>query len=315
MAAALKLVSREAPVPEPSVEDFGALIDIVIPSVYNKYTRYRYGLVLRHLFRWMQENNMFFCRVTVQKYIAHKIKDDDWSNHTVNQFLSAVRHLTKESLEHELIPEHIAKRVISIRCMRAVSRRKGRWLTKAQVSKIFSMIDVSTAKGMRDLVIIGLMVGAGLRRIEVAALKCESLKNLSGRTGLYDVLGKGGKYRDIPIPEWLAAAIEQYQNLGNIRDGYLIRGMHKSGKLTSSRLRHISSSSLETVVKTRTAAAGCPVDPHDLRRTWAKLARANGAPLEQVSLALGHSSINVTIRYLNLGVDHTNPACDAVGNF
>jgi len=40
------------------------------------------------------------------------------------------------------------------------------------------------------------------------------------------------------------------------------------------------------------------IRPHDLRRSYAKLSRAGGAPLEQISKTLGHSSIQTTSRYL-----------------
>ena len=40
------------------------------------------------------------------------------------------------------------------------------------------------------------------------------------------------------------------------------------------------------------------IRPHDLRRTYAKLARSGGAPLEQISQTLGHASLKTTERYL-----------------
>ena len=54
------------------------------------------------------------------------------------------------------------------------------------------------------------------------------------------------------------------------------------------------------------------LSPHDLRRTYAKLARKGGAALEDISLALGHASIATTERYLcvELNLDHAAP--DAV---
>lgn len=40
--------------------------------------------------------------------------------------------------------------------------------------------------------------------------------------------------------------------------------------------------------------------PHDLRRTFAKLAHLSRAPLEQIQISLGHASIQTTERYLGL---------------
>lgn len=46
--------------------------------------------------------------------------------------------------------------------------------------------------------------------------------------------------------------------------------------------------------------AGLPstLKPHDLRRTYAKLSRDGGAPLEQIQATLGHASLTTTQRYL-----------------
>lgn len=53
--------------------------------------------------------------------------------------------------------------------------------------------------------------------------------------------------------------------------------------------------------------------PHDLRRTFAKLARSGQAPLEQIQLALGHRSIQTTQRYLGSELDLADAACDRLG--
>jgi site-specific recombinase XerD len=53
--------------------------------------------------------------------------------------------------------------------------------------------------------------------------------------------------------------------------------------------------------------------PHDLRRTAAKLMLAGGAKLEQISLVLGHSSLEVTKKYLGVDLDLQNAATDKIG--
>jgi len=52
--------------------------------------------------------------------------------------------------------------------------------------------------------------------------------------------------------------------------------------------------------------------PHDLRRTFSKLARQGGAPLEQIQLALGHTSIQTTERYLGTAQDLTDGPGDHI---
>ena len=50
--------------------------------------------------------------------------------------------------------------------------------------------------------------------------------------------------------------------------------------------------------------------PHDLRRTFAKLAHQGGARVEQIQLSLGHASIQTTELYLGLQQDFVDGPCD-----
>jgi integrase len=53
--------------------------------------------------------------------------------------------------------------------------------------------------------------------------------------------------------------------------------------------------------------------PHDLRRTFAKLAHTGHAALEQIQLSLGHASIQTTERYLGVSQDLVDAPCDRLG--
>jgi integrase len=53
--------------------------------------------------------------------------------------------------------------------------------------------------------------------------------------------------------------------------------------------------------------------PHDLRRTFAKLAHKGRAALEQIQLSLGHASILTTERYLGVRQDLQDAPCDHLG--
>ena len=52
--------------------------------------------------------------------------------------------------------------------------------------------------------------------------------------------------------------------------------------------------------------------PHDTRRTFAELARLAGIDLLQISILLGHKSIETTRLYLNVEVDLQRTASDFI---
>jgi integrase len=70
------------------------------------------------------------------------------------------------------------------------------------------------------------------------------------------------------------------------------------------RIFPLSVNSVYAIVRECSQAANLPaLAPHDLRRTYAYLSREGGAPLEQISQTLGHSSVTTTERYLNLKLE------------
>lgn len=55
------------------------------------------------------------------------------------------------------------------------------------------------------------------------------------------------------------------------------------------------------------------IAPHDLRRTFAKLAHKGHAPLEQIQISLGHASIQTTEKYIGLEQNLADAPCDQLG--
>jgi integrase len=76
-------------------------------------------------------------------------------------------------------------------------------------------------QGRRDWIILGLLLGSGLRREEQAELKFSSLKQQPtkrrART-VIDVTGKGGKSRVIPLSKLLSERLSEWRNLIEAND-------------------------------------------------------------------------------------------------
>ena len=75
----------------------------------------------------------------------------------------------------------------------------------------------------------------------------------------------------------------------------------------------ITDQALYNLVRINGTGIGLPkLSPHDLRRTFAKLARKGGAAPEDISLALGRASIATTERYRGTELNRDHAAPDAV---
>jgi site-specific recombinase XerD len=87
--------------------------------------------------------------------------------------------------------------------------------------------------------------------------------------------------------------------------------MAKGGKVTENALLP---QNVMDVVQRYAAKCDLPtIAPHDLRRTFAKLAHKGHAALEQIQLSLGHASIQTTERYLGVKQDLADAPCDRLG--
>jgi site-specific recombinase XerD len=64
----------------------------------------------------------------------------------------------------------------------------------------------------------------------------------------------------------------------------------------------LSPAAIRDIVQHYGTRIGVPaLNPHDLRRTFAKLARQGGAELETIQRSLGHASLRTTEIYLESG--------------
>jgi site-specific recombinase XerD len=67
------------------------------------------------------------------------------------------------------------------------------WLSIRQAQMLLNAPDVSTNKGLRDRVILAVLLGCGLRRSEVAALTFGHIRQRDGRWCIVDLVGKQGR--------------------------------------------------------------------------------------------------------------------------
>jgi integrase len=76
---------------------------------------------------------------------------------------------------------------------------------------------------------------------------------------------------------------------------------------------YTTSQAIWRAVEKYTRQVGLSAAPHDLRRTFAKLAHKGGSPIDQIQLSLGHSSVQTTERYLGVEQDLVDAPCDHLG--
>ncbi|MBV8905681.1 MAG: site-specific integrase, partial [Acidobacteriia bacterium] len=164
--------------------------------------------------------------------------------------------------------------------------------------------------GRRDRVLLALLVGCGLRRQELANLRIEDIQQRDGRWCIVDLTGKGNRVRTVPMPPWAKTAIDDWLTVAKFSTGPVLGRVNRGDWITR---QGMTAQSIYEVVEAYGKQLGAPIAPHDVRRTFAKLAHKGRAPLEQIQLSLGHASIQTTERYLGVTQDLVDAPCDHLG--
>ncbi len=153
------------------------------------------------------------------------------------------------------------------------------------------------ACAVRDYAMICVMLEAGLRVAECAALDVDDIV-IGERSGYVLVRdGKGEKERKVPLTaELVRPALKAWIEM---------RGAAQTSALWLGKTtERLTTRSLERIVKGISARIGAPdITPHCLRYEFAKNLERKGMSIHDISRLLGHRSIEITKRYLRSSID------------
>ena len=86
---------------------------------------------------------------------------------SINLTLAALRKLASEATSNGGVAPETAAAILHVSGARRSGVRTGNWLTLQQDQRLLAMPDPATIKGLQDRVLLGLLVGCGLRRGEL----------------------------------------------------------------------------------------------------------------------------------------------------
>ncbi|MCI0644957.1 MAG: tyrosine-type recombinase/integrase [Chloroflexi bacterium] len=288
------------------------IVNLVADSVTSANSRRAYGRALNDFLAWYDgQGRPGLSKATVNAYKSYLLAQG-LSPASVNQAMSAIRKLATEAADNGLLAPELAAGIARAQGVKAAGVRAGNWLSRHEAQALLNTPDVSTLKGLRDRAILAVMIGAGLRVSEVAALAFAHVQQREGRWVIVDLVGKGNRVRTVPMPAWAKHAIDQWAAAAKgLYVGPVFRPVNKAGRVDGDGM---TPQAIYYLVKEQAAAAGfVAIAPHDLRRTFAKLAHKGGAALDQIQLTLGHASIKTTERYLGVEQNLSQAPCDVLG--
>jgi integrase/recombinase XerC len=211
---------------------------------------------------------------------------------TINRRLASLHtffeFLASEDLEREW-PNPVANRRHRLKTGKYLPRD----VPDADVARLFSAII-----DRRDRAMFGLMIGAGLRVGEVAALRLDGIQAPSDADQLSSlrIRGKGNRERVVWLTKSLQAELQNWlrERQANEHD-YVFHNQHG---------RPISVSGIQYRLKQYCQTTGVALSCHRLRHTFARRLVEGGLPVDSLAKLLGHSQLRTTQRYID-GADPT----------
>ena len=253
----------------------------------------------------------------------------------IEQFMVFLRRIVAGDFQLSMLDAYVGRRYLASLVTREYSRRSiarhiaalrsfGRYLCREQLLEVNPFVGIRTPKlerrlpqfldipeidalmllpedsvlGRRDLAILELLYGAGIRVSELTDL---TLTRIDLEEKYILVFGKGSKERIVPIGEKAVGAITDYlqnsrpllcQKQDRTMDRLFLN--HSGTPLSDRSIRRILAKYVDTLaVKKR-------VTPHTLRHSFATHLLDNGADLRSVQELLGHVSLKTTQVYTHV---------------
>jgi site-specific recombinase XerD len=287
------------------------IIAMVIDGLPSENSRRAYKRALKEFFWWHGEQNRpELNKALVQRYVK-SLREQKLSSATINQKLSAIRKLATEAEDNSSLDSRLANGIRAVKGVPFRGRRTGNWLTKEDAQKWLNAPDTKKLKGMRDRALLGVLIGCGLRRAEAAILTFSHIEQREGRWAIVDIVGKRDKMRTVPMPSWAKATVDAWKNVAHLEEGFVFRRVNKGDNVVG---ESITPQAIRDIVNSYAhKLENQGIAPHDLRRTFAKLAHKGGSSIDQIQLSLGHDSIQTTEKYLGVEQDLTDAPCDHLG--
>ena len=227
-----------------------------------------------------------------QNYLAH-LNDEKIKARSQSRIISSIRAFYK----YLIIEKEIDNNPSELLETPKTGKKLPEFLTVDEVNQLVNEINRSKPEGERNLAILEVLYGCGLRVSELIELK---LSEIYWKEGFIRIIGKGNKERLVPLGKTATKHLKIYIN--EIRVHNKVNEESKDHVFLNKNGGKISRVMIFKIIKALTLKAGIKknISPHTLRHSFATHLVEGGADLRAVQEMLGHQSITTTEIYTHL---------------
>lgn len=159
-----------------------------------------------------------------------------------------------------------------------------------------------SAENIRDLAMLEVLYGSGIRVSELCGL---NLSDIDNSRNTLNVIGKASKQRVVPLGIPAMKALSNYLSTAR---GELVNQLSADAVFLGSRGKRIDQRTVREVVYEAMKSVGVSMGPHGLRHTAATHLLEGGADLRTVQEILGHASLSTTQIYTHVSPERLQSA-------
>jgi tyrosine recombinase XerC len=236
-------------------------------------------------------------KVTIRSFLGDLL-EKGYTRKSVARKLACLKSFFRYLQKHHVVAVSPALNVSSPK----LEKKLPTYLEEEAVERLMQCPDRTSPEGIRDLAILELFYGTGIRLAELLNLH---IADVDLRKGLVRVMGKGRKERIVPFGRRAGEAVRSY--LG-IRDSFIHPknpGRAGSVLFLTRRGFQMSPKGVNVLMNTYIGQVSelQKKSPHVLRHTFATHLINRGADLRAVKEMLGHESLSTTQIYTHVSID------------
>lgn len=235
-----------------------------------------------------------------QNYLSY-LNDLKINARSQSRVISSMRSFFKFLILEKIIKENPTELLENPK----TGKKLPEFLTIEEIELLVNQIDRSKKEGERNLAIIEVLYGCGLRVTELIELK---ISEIYWEEGFIRIIGKGNKERLVPLGKIASKHLKIYLN--EIRVHQKVKDLFVDHVFINKNGSKISRVMIFKIVKKLTEKAGIQknISPHSLRHSFATHLVQGGADLRSVQEMLGHQSITTTEIYTHLDKNYLKQA-------
>jgi site-specific recombinase XerD len=232
---------------------------------------------------------------TLRRYFSY-LQTRGFSKASISRKGASVHAYVRFLRRRGVLTRDVAARLQTARGTKKLPRVPRRDDTIALLDGAAEGADAADPKARRDLALLELLYGAGLRVGECCGLDVDSVDL---RKATVTVLGKGSKVRRLPLGEPAHDAVSAY--LRHARPELVETAT--SALFVNARGHRMTPRDIRRVLSRHPLADGRTLHPHSLRHAYATHLLEGGADLRAVQELLGHSDVGTTQVYTHVTRD------------